>query len=297
MNQPLIDATYCPNVKSKVKILTISPPPDYVDPDKKPKSSTFIPELLTIVDPTSDLMNLCFKIPTLLTLFEWSMRFKWFINLLENKLNTKFTQECINELEIAITPSEFNPIDNYELYETIGDSLLEILSTVVLFFNKTNINEGQLTYNRNFYTSNRMFNNLCQNWHFDEYIIIIMLTSIIKQSLLPQKLILPGFNGEENYDIGKKTLADIFESIIFVIYKYNNIENAIDFFINIMFPDFKYSRSILISWLITTIKDNEIIQRYNLQPKINKNIITYSLPNHLEYLEHIIKYNYYKNNV
>lgn len=69
------------------------------------------------------------------------------------------------------------------------------------------------------------------------------------------------------------------------------MEKAIEFFTNIMFPNFKYSKSVLISWIITNVKDKEIIQKYNLlKSNISNNKITYKLPNNLEYLEYIIEY-------
>ena len=157
------------------------------------------------------------------------------ISILHRELRLKLNLNYIyfENMSVALTPFSMNSILNYEVFETIGDSILKFIITIYLFLKKTKNkkNEGELSQMRSNLVSNKFLlgKAIKKNIHF----------YIKTQNRLINDFIPPYFhlnwdfiNKDENkvfykkyikeHVLGNKSIADVIEALIGAAYFSNN---------------------------------------------------------------------------
>lgn len=204
-----------------------------VKKEKKARNDLFIPELLVITHSRSNVDNLVFKLPTLLVEFEWAMKLECLIKMYHFDEKAVDINNLRNNLRIALTPSEYNGKENYEVFETMGDKLYEVITSIILYHLHQNCDEGQLSGMRERITSNKYFAKKCRQLKFDQ---------LIKISYYTREWITPDLEKEYTNEFSRKTIADVIESITFALYE-DSVELAVYFICSIMEKEYEcYSR-------------------------------------------------------
>ena len=131
------------------------------------------------------------------------------MNKIQDELNYSFND--LSLLERALTHSSFANDNNslsYERFEFLGDALLELAVSQIIY-DKTNLNEGQLTKLRSKLVSENYLQNVCNK---------LKLTSKIRL-------------GKSITKISNSIKADVVESVIASIYldSNNNFKNVLEF--------------------------------------------------------------------
>ncbi len=128
-----------------------------------------------------------------------------------------------NLLNMALTHSSFSyehNTKNYERLEYLGDAVLELI-TSEYFYLTTNLNEGEMTKKR--------ANYVCEEALF-----------IYAQDIGLENYILVG-HGQEK-DINATIMADVFESLLAVIYLENGLDITKKFVLDLIVPYIKENR-------------------------------------------------------
>ena len=132
----------------------------------------------------------------------------------------KYNLEGINKdlLEEALTHSsysnEYKGCNNYERLEFLGDAVLELL-TSEYFYKNTSFNEGQMTRKRASFVCEQALAHYAREVGINKYIRV--------------------GHGQEN-NVNDTIIADVFESVLGVIYLSFGINKAKEYIYEIMVP-------------------------------------------------------------
>ena len=122
----------------------------------------------------------------------------------------------LNALTHSSYSNEHNTT-NYERLEFLGDAVLELITSEYLFLN-THYNEGDMSKIRASYVCEEALYNYAQDINLKDYILV-------------------GHGQEKN--INSTIIADVFESIIAVIYLENGLHIVKDFILKLILPYIK----------------------------------------------------------
>lgn len=233
----------------------------------------YIPELLVLTRSRSDIDNLVFKLPTLLVEFEWCMKCELLINELHFIEKAKDVNKLRNNIRIALTTSEYNGKENYEVFETMGDKLYEVIISIILFHENKNDDEGQLSKKRESKTCNKYFCKKCKELKFDQ---------LIKRTNYPREWITPDLDTTNEVEFSSKTIADVIESITFALYE-DSIELAVYFICCIMEEQFSKYQAYLIAVLNLKHTCNTTLQHNLSFPNEEESVRKYEIEKILDY--------------
>ena len=151
------------------------------------------------------------------------------ISIIHRELRLKLDLNYIyfENMSIALTPFSMNSILNYEVFETIGDSILKFIVTVYLILKKQGSEEGELSAMRSNLVSNKYLRKkaILKNLHF----FIKMQNRVINDFIPPYFHVNWDFvEKEENliffkkffkeHILGNKSIADVVEALIGAAY-------------------------------------------------------------------------------
>ncbi len=128
-------------------------------------------------------------------------------------IKVKNEELLLNALTHSSYSNEHNT-SNYERLEFLGDAILEVITSEYLFLN-TDYNEGDMSKIRASYVCEEALYNYAKDIRLKDYIRV-------------------GHGQEKN--INSTIIADVFESIIAVIYLENNLEITKNFVLKLILP-------------------------------------------------------------